>query len=619
MIASESIELPLARAATASSASWLESVSHHYGAVKVDAGILLGSTRVHIETRGKAVVQPSRVAVDPRGKVLAVGEVAERMEGREPTEVRVLHPVREGAVVEPELARQLVSRLLSPGAHLAAAIAGDLSAVERAALQSVLLSAGARQVYQVDQAVLASVGAGQRLLQPEACLVVHLGCETTEMAVFALGSRLWGTTLRWGTSHMDRALIEEVRRNHQIVLDIRVAERLRLELGHALEAEGSLEVSGQGLEDGQPAPLTLQAEEVCSVLRPFLERLSEQLCQVLAQVSPEGLGDLIAGGGTLTGPGARLKGLGLFLSQRSRLRLVPADSPGEAVARGLGELLRHKALRQVLLARREERPTVRSSRSGWLVAGLALATSALLTVGYLGELRAGQANPVEKALGQVLDPAVARASDLVEPASLEQDRTAAVLSEKDRQIRELASQNQRLEGLLKARNELSTARPVAARVVARDPGGWMSFCTLDVGSRDGIRVGNPVTTAEGLVGQVTEVRPDTCRVRLLTDSRAVAAGRVSQRKASGVLQGVGASHLELRYLDPDARVKNGDLVVTSGQDGQFPEGLKVGRVQSVRLVSESNYQAALVAPLAPLDSMRTVLVLQTGARSVSLR
>ncbi|MCE7869986.1 hypothetical protein DYH09_06365 [bacterium CPR1] len=203
MIASESIELPLARAATASSASWLESVSHHYGAVKVDAGILLGSTRVHIETRGKAVVQPSRVAVDPRGKVLAVGEVAERMEGREPTEVRVLHPVREGAVVEPELARQLVSRLLSPGAHLAAAIAGDLSAVERAALQSVLLSAGARQVYQVDQAVLASVGAGQRLLQPEACLVVHLGCETTEMAVFALGSRLWGTTLRWGTSHMD--------------------------------------------------------------------------------------------------------------------------------------------------------------------------------------------------------------------------------------------------------------------------------------------------------------------------------------------------------------------------------------------------------------------------------
>lgn len=616
MIATDSVELALVRSQPAP-ASWLESMSHHFGSVKVDAGLWLDSDQVRIETRGKSVTQPCRVAVDPRNKVLAVGEVAARMEGREPTEVRVLHPVREGAVVEPELARQLVSRLLAPGAYLVAAIPHDLSAVERNALQSVLLSAGARQVHLLEQGLLAALGANQRVLEPHASLTVHLGAETTEVGVFALGSRLTGSTLRWGTSQMDQALIEHVRRTHQILLDARVAEMARLELGHALVGFGQLEVSGQALEDGQPAPVTLNADEVCGVLKPFFEQLAEELCSVLARVSNEALADLIAGQGALTGVGARIKGLDRFLSDRSRLRLVPADS--DAVSRGLAAVLKQKSLRQILLARREARPAVKAPRSGWLVAGLALATSAVLTLGYLAEWRNGQSNPVEKALGQVIDPAMARASDLVPPAGQETERTNAMLSEKDRQIGELSTQNRRLTRLLQARKELAEAQPAAARVVARDPQGWMSFCTLDVGSRDGVRVGNPVTTAEGLVGQVTEVQADTCRVRLLTDTRAVAAGRVHQRKASGVVQGVGSGNLELRYLDPDARVNPGDLVVTSGQDGQFPEGLKVGRVRNVRLVPEANYQAAVVQPLAPLDSMRTVLVLEKSSRSVSLR
>ena len=619
MIATDSVELALVRSSQPSAASWLESVAHHFGPVKVDAGLCLDADWIRIETRGKSLVQPCRVAVDPRLKVLAIGEVAARMEGREPTEVRVLHPVREGAVVEPELARQLVARLLAPGSFLAAAIPHDLSAVERNALQNVLLSAGARQVHLVEQGLLAALGADQRVLEPTAVLNVHLAAETIELGVFALGTRLNGRTLRWGTAHMDAALIEHVRRTHQIVLDARVAETVRFELGHALIGFGTLEVSGQGLEDGQPAPVTLNADEVSGVLKPFLAELAEELCAVLALVSNEVLSDLIAGQGALTGAGARLKGLDRFLSDRSRLRILPSESPAEAVSRGLAALLKQKGLRQILLARREARPAVKAPRSGWLVAGLALATSALLTAGYFAELRNGQSNPVEKALGQVIDPAVARAHDLAPAPGLEGDRATALLSEKDRQIKELSVQNKRLQKLLKTRDELAASQPVTARVVARDPGGWMSFCTLDVGSRDGVKTGNPVTTAEGLVGQVTEVSPDTCRVRLLTDSRAVAAGKVDHRKASGVLQGVGASSLELRYLDPDARINPGDLVVTSGQDGQFPEGLRVGRVQTVRLVPDANYQAAVVEPLAPLDSMRTVLVLDTVSRDVSLR
>lgn len=617
MIATDSIELALVKSShTATGVSWLESVGHHFGSVKLDAGLCLDAEQIRIETRGSSLVQPCRVAVDPRNRVLAVGEVAERMEGREPAEVRILHPVKEGAVVEPELARQLVSRLLSPGQHLAASIPHDLSAVERNALSGVLIAAGAKQVHLVEQGLLAALGADQRVLEPQACLTLHLAAETVEIGVFALGHRLTGATLRWGTSQMDQALIEHVRRTHQILLDARVAESVRLELGHALVGFGMMEVSGQGLEDGQPVPVTLNADAVCQVLKPFFEQLADELCAVLSRVSHEALTDLIAGQGAMTGAGARIKGLDRFLSERSRLRIVPCESPAEAVSRGLSALLKQKALRQIILARRETRPAPRAPRSGWLVASLALATSAMLTVGYLAELRNGQANPIEKAIGQVIDPAVAR----VTPASgLDQERATALLSEKDRRIGELSAQNRRLERLLETRTELTDAQPVTARVVARDPQGWMSFCTLDVGSQDGVKLGNPVTTAEGLVGQVTEVGPDTCRVRLLTDSRAVAAGRVHQRKASGVLQGVGASSLELRYLDPDARIHEGDLVVTSGQDGQFPEGLKVGRVETVRLVPDSNYQAAVVQPLAPLDSMRTVLVLGKSTRTVSLR
>ncbi|MEW6278989.1 MAG: rod shape-determining protein MreC [Candidatus Eremiobacterota bacterium] len=619
---SDSLELPALKLASpvAAPTCWLESEAHRFGAVRLDAGLSLGSRNLHLEGRTRSLTQPCRVAVDPRGKVLALGDAAAAMEGREPCEVRVVRPLREGAVVEPELARQLVASVLRAaslpgGAHLAAAVPSDLSAVERAALEHTLKAAGAREVHLVQQTLLAALGAGLKVLEPRGGLVVHLGAETSEVSLFSLGTALHGRTMRVGGAHMDAAIIEHVRRAHQVLLDERAAEAVRCELGHAVAPEGTLEVSGQGLEDGKPTRVTLTAAEVAPVLQPFLEQLQDQLCQVLAECSPELLSDLIADGAALTGGGARFKGLSEFLGQRSRLRLVPAEAPQDAVARGLAALLKQKPLRQVLLARRQARPAPRPGSSGWLVAGLALATAAVLSVGYLGELRSGLAGPVERTLGKVVEPACAAVAPTPEPS----EHTRALLVEKDRQLAELTAENERLQKLLGLQGTAGNLTALAANVVARDPKGWMSSVTLDAGTDQGLRAGCAVATDEGLVGQVIEVARSTCRVRLLTDPRAVVAGKVSGRRASGVLQGLGTASVELRYLDPDARVQSGDLVLTSGQDGLFPEGLKVGRVRSVRQVAQASYQAAVVEPLASLETMRTVLVLKPARRSVGMR
>ena len=149
-----------------------------------------------------------------------------------------------------------------------------------------------------------------------------------------------------------------------------------------------------------------------------------------------------------------------------------------------------------------------------------------------------------------------------------------------------------------------------ADVVARDPRGWMSSLTLNVGTEQGVAQGMAVSDGSNLVGQISKVQRDRCQVRLFTDAKAVVAGKLQGRKASGVVVGKGEYTVEMRYLDPDAGVQKGDWVLTSGHDGIFPPGIRLGRISQIKQLAEKNYMAATIKPAVDVNNLENVVVLK---------
>lgn len=237
-----------------------------------------------------------------------------------------------------------------------------------------------------------------------------------------------------------------------------------------------------------------------------------------------------------------------------------------------------------------------------LTSGLALLTHSLP---FLGQ---GAASSLGGYLGEVVTPSlplVASWEAPAEPSGPSPEGAFAV----GRQS-ELEAENARLRKLLKAPLHKPSRSPVAADVVARDPRGWMSALTLNVGTDDGIAVSMPVTDGTNLIGLVDRVEARRCHVRLFTDSKTVVAARVRNSRGSGVAVGAGLDRMDLRYLDPDSGVKKGDWVVTSGQDKTYPPGLRLGWVDTVRQESGQNTLTAVVRPGMNIHQLQNVLVLR---------
>ncbi len=188
-----------------------------------------------------------------------------------------------------------------------------------------------------------------------------------------------------------------------------------------------------------------------------------------------------------------------------------------------------------------------------------------------------------------------------------QQQVDAMRAEMSR-LREQALATQRLERLLQLRAQTSY-RTAAARVIARDAPAWFNTLVIDRGARDGVNRNAPVATPEGLVGRVIEVTPTTARVLLIGDSRSAVGVLIQGSREAGVVEGRGGMGLRLRYLSPNASIRAGDVVITSGLGGIFPRGLVVGRILKVMKGEGGLVQEAEVAPAVPLDRVEEVLIL----------
>jgi len=320
-----------------------------------DLAIDLGTANTLVYVKGKGIVlsEPSVVAVhrDARGiqKVLAVGGDAKRMLGRTPGNIVAIRPMREGVIADFEITeamlRHFIMRvhnrrtLVRP--RIIISIPSGITQVERRAVKETAESAGAREVYLLEEPMAAAIGAGLPIKEPISSMVVDIGGGTTEVAVISLSGIVYSRSVRVAGDKMDDAIVQHMKRKYSLLIGERTGEMIKTTIGCAYP-DGDIrtvEVKGRDLISGIPKIIEIDSEEVRDAITEPISIIVDTIKEALEQCPPELAADIVDRGIVLTGGGALLRNLDLLLREETGLPISVAHDPLSTVARGAGMAL----------------------------------------------------------------------------------------------------------------------------------------------------------------------------------------------------------------------------------------------------------------------------------------
>ena len=317
-----------------------------------ELGMDLGTSMSHIVVRGKGIVlsEPAYVAYDRQTRdVVAVGEQARRMYGRTPAGLVVEQPLREGRIRSFDLLskmlrffmRKVVGKRAAFRPRILLALPGGMAPSERQTLVDVMVDAGVRSVVPVDESVASAIGAGMRIDQPYGRMNIDVGGGRTNVSVFSFGHQIVWDILDEGGDKFDEAIIDYLRRKHNLLIGSRTAEELKINIGSARMRGAKLEMDacGRSLVSGLPRAVTVNSEELIEALDEPLRELISALHRIIERTPPELASDIFDEGITLSGGGAQLFGLSEVISDQLRIRTTLADEPDLCVAHGLSALI----------------------------------------------------------------------------------------------------------------------------------------------------------------------------------------------------------------------------------------------------------------------------------------
>ncbi len=320
-----------------------------------DLAIDLGTanTLVYVKGRGIVLTEPSVVAVrrDVTGtnKVLAVGKEAKMMLGRTPGNISTIRPMKEGVIADFEVAgamlryfiRKVHNRktLLRP--RIIISVPSGITQVERRAVRESAESAGAREVYLIEEPIAAAIGAGLPITEPIANMVVDIGGGTTEVAVISLAGIVYCKSVRVAGDKMDEAILQYIKRKNNLLIGEHTAETIKNTIGTVYSTDNveKMEVKGRDLVSGIPKVLTIDSEEVRAAISEQTETIVGAVKTALEQTPPELAADIVDRGIVLTGGGALLKNIDVLLREETGLPIVVDESPLSTVVLGCGKAL----------------------------------------------------------------------------------------------------------------------------------------------------------------------------------------------------------------------------------------------------------------------------------------
>ncbi|EAI1059714.1 rod shape-determining protein [Campylobacter jejuni] len=330
-----------------------------------DMGIDLGTanTLVLVKDKGIVINEPSVVAVErerygSKAKILAVGKEAKDMVGKTPGNIEAIRPMKDGVIADFDMTEKMIryfiekthrrKSFLRP--RIIISVPYGLTQVERKAVRESALSAGAREVFLIEEPMAAAIGASLLIQEPKGNLVVDIGGGTTEIGVISLGGLVISKSIRTAGDKLDMSIVNYVKEKYNLIIGERTGEEIKITIGSAIQLpkELSMVVKGRDQVSGLLSRIELTSEDVREAMREYLKEIADALKMVLEMMPPDLASDIVENGVVLTGGGALIRGLDKYLSEIVRLPVYIADEPLLAVAKGTGKALEEISLLQQL-------------------------------------------------------------------------------------------------------------------------------------------------------------------------------------------------------------------------------------------------------------------------------
>jgi rod shape-determining protein MreB len=321
-----------------------------------DMAIDLGTANTLVYVKGKGVVlnEPSVVAYsfkDGKKRVLAVGEEARLMLGRTPESIQAIRPLRDGVIADFEVAEEMFKHFMWKvhrrtgwaTAKVLVCVPHGATSVERRAIREGVLAAGARRAGLISEPIAAAIGWGMPIADPTGNKVVDIGGGTTEVAVLSLGDVVYAKSVRVGGDRMDEAIINYLRRHHNLLVGEATAEKIKCEIGTARmpdDGRGArMAVRGRDLLNGIPKEIEISQGQIAEALAETVALIVDGVMNALEQTPPDLAADIVDRGVMLTGGGALLGDLDLALREQTGLAITVAEDSLNCVALGTGKAL----------------------------------------------------------------------------------------------------------------------------------------------------------------------------------------------------------------------------------------------------------------------------------------
>lgn len=326
-----------------------------YNKFSNDIGIDLGTANTLVYLRGKGIIvnEPSIVALNTKtGRIVAVGAEAKQMLGRTPTHIKAIHPVVDGVISDFEVTEEMLAYLigkaekLSPKTFRPRVVVGvpsGITSVEHKAVYDAAISAGAREVYIIEEPMAGAIGIGLPVLDPAGHMVVDIGGGTTDIAVMSLGGIVQSKSIKLAGDRMNQDVIDYLRDEYKILVGEKTAEEIKIAVSSVNVRSEELEVTvrGRDLISGLPREIIVTDRDIYEAIHDSVQVLLDGIREVLETTPPEVVSDVINNGIYLTGGGALIRGIDTIIADMFKVHVHIPSEPLSAVARGCGIVLEH--------------------------------------------------------------------------------------------------------------------------------------------------------------------------------------------------------------------------------------------------------------------------------------